>query len=149
MLIYVSISIGNPPFSSQDSRYSRSMGNNLDSVHINGTTSRSIAALDVLPRGPLIYNEQPQPQQPQQQPRRTLLPKVMPDLPSVCHSLRSHFAHGSTTTSASSGSRPPSPIIEVIPVSQYESIYGGHRMGIYISIIIYKVWCKKKRSRQR
>ena len=130
------------PLNSQDSsRCSRSMGNNLDSVHINGTSaaSRSIAALDVLPRGPLIYNEQAANsssssntvQPPPQQPRRTLLPKVMPDLPGVCHSLRSHFAsHGSTTASSASGSsRPPSPIIEVIPVSQYESLYGGHRMG--------------------
>ena len=129
------------PLNSQDSsRCSRSMGNNLDSVHINGTSaaSRSIAALDVLPRGPLIYNEQAADNssssttvQPQQQPRRTLLPKVMPDLPGVCHSLRSHFAsHGSTTASSASGSsRPPSPIIEVIPVSQYESLYGGHRMS--------------------
>ena len=130
------------PLNSQDSsRCSRSMGNNLDSVHINGTSaaSRSIAALDVLPRGPLIYNEQAANNsgsstttvQPQQQPRRTLLPKVMPDLPGVCHSLRSHFAsHGSTTASSASGSsRPPSPIIEVIPVSQYESLYGGHRMS--------------------
>ena len=49
------------PLSSQDSRYSRSMGNNLDSVHINGATSRSIAALDVLPRNQIIYSEQ-QPQ---------------------------------------------------------------------------------------
>ena len=129
------------PLNSQDSsRCSRSMGNNLDSVHINGTSaaSRSIAALDVLPRGPLIYNEQAADNssssttvQPQQQPRRTILPKVMPDLPGVCHSLRSHFAsHGSTTASSASGSsRPPSPIIEVIPVSQYESLYGGHRMS--------------------
>ena len=129
------------PLNSQDSsRCSRSMGNNLDSVHINGTSaaSRSIAALDVLPRGPLIYNEQAANNsgssttvQPQQQPRRTILPKVMPDLPGVCHSLRSHFAsHGSTTASSASGSsRPPSPIIEVIPVSQYESLYGGHRMS--------------------
>ena len=46
------------PLSSQDSRYSRSMGNNLDSVHINGATSRSIAALDVLPRNQIIYSEQ-------------------------------------------------------------------------------------------
>ena len=51
------------PLSSQDSRYSRSMGNNLDSVHINGATSRSIAALDVLPRNQIIYSEQ-QPQHP-------------------------------------------------------------------------------------
>ena len=46
------------PLSSQDSRYSRSMGNNLDSVHINGAASRSIAALDVLPRNQIIYSEQ-------------------------------------------------------------------------------------------
>ena len=60
------------------------------------------------------------------QPRKNLLPRsVMPDLPGVCHSLRSHFTQGSTTTSSASGSRPPSPIIEVIPVSQYESLYGG------------------------
>ena len=86
-------------------RYSRSMGNNLDlaaSIASNAA-SRSIAALDVLPRSdPSVIL---------QQSRR--LPAV-----SLCHRLR----NGSTTTSE--GSRPPSPIIEVIPVSEYETMYG-------------------------
>jgi hypothetical protein len=129
------------PLFNQDLRYSsRSMGNNLDSssasvpIHMNGT-SRSIAALDVLPRvaaaagqpvHTVIYNNEDNTVQQAavRQPRRLVLPKVLPDLPGVCHSIRSRFANGSTTNSSASGSRPPSPIIEVIPVSDYETMYG-------------------------
>ena len=131
----------------RDMRYSRSMGNNLDSmVHMNGgngcnTASRSIAALDVLPRSvadtTVIFNEHHRQKQtlPQcvgmTQPRRPpVLPRDVSQVPSsaLClHSLRSRLAgNGSTTTgSSASGSRPPSPIIEVIPVSEYETMYGS------------------------
>ena len=108
-------SVSNTSSLTRDPRYSRSMGNNLDSLHVNpNSNSRSIAALDVLPRQNVIYNQEP--------PKRTILPHIEP--PSLCHSLR-RFANGSTTGSSASGSRPPSPIIEVIPVSEYEHLYGG------------------------
>lgn len=126
----------------RDLRFSsRSMGNNLDSLHAvvpaiggpvghvaagscNSTASRSIAALDVLPRSDpsVIFNQHGLRQQPptSQSSRRSLLPRMDPGL---CHSLRSRL--GSNTTSSASGSRPPSPIIEVIPVSEYETMYGS------------------------
>ena len=120
-------SVSNTSSLTRDLRWSRSMGNNLDSVHsfnhppqnihlpahhVTAANSRSIAALDVLPRNnalqiqpqPLIVNEH----QPPPPNRRTMLPPMEP--PSLCHSLR-RFANGSTTGSSASGSRPPSPII--------------------------------------
>ena len=109
----------------RDMRYSsRSMGNNLDNIPNNGSvSSRSIAALDVLPRNEptVIFNNQPQ----QSNNRRPILTKVVPEPPSLCHSLRTRFTNGSTTTSSASGSRPPSPIIEIVPVSEYENMYGS------------------------
>ncbi len=98
-------------------RYSsRSMGNNLDSMHMNGgqysqgsaiasqggqnscnsTASRSIAALDVLPRSDptVIFNENSliRAQLQSQQPRR-LLPPNTRDTPttSLCHNFRSRY----------------------------------------------------------
>ena len=127
----------------RDMRYSRSMGNNLDSVHMNanGAASRSIAALDVLPRSTLadnstvIFNQTPQcvgmtSAMPGGQPRRPVLPRDASQVPSsaLClHSLRNRWAGNDSTTtgSSASGSRPPSPIIEVIPVSEYETMYGS------------------------
>ena len=128
----------------RDMRYSRSMGNNLDSVHMNasGAASRSIAALDILPRSTLadnstvIFNQTPQcvgmtsAMPGGQQPRRPVLPRDASQVPSsaLClHSLRNRWAGNDSTTtgSSASGSRPPSPIIEVIPVSEYETMYGS------------------------
>ena len=156
-------SVSNTSSLTRDLRWSRSMGNNLDSYGYGGqpqhpqplhhlpsshvANSRSIAALDVLPRNnalhqsthPVIVNEAPPN-------RRTMLPQVLEPPSMLCHSLR-RFANGSTTGSSASGSRPPSPIIgyntesiirrlasllaihiyfpEVIPVSEYEHLYGG------------------------
>ena len=128
----------------RDMRYSRSMGNNLDSVHMNGImASRNIAALDVLPRSvadtSVVFDEphSRQNQIPQcinmtslQQPKRIVLPRDGSQVPSssLClNSLRSRFAGNDSTTtgSSASGSRPPSPIIEVIPVAEYETKYGS------------------------
>lgn len=126
-------SVSNTSSLTRDLRYSsRSMGNNLDSLHVNNASSnsRSIAALDVLPRNTsntnvIYHNTQDVPITAK---RTSILPHLEP--PSLCHSLR-RFANGSTTGSSASGSRPPSPIIEVIPVSEYEHLYGGINSPMY------------------
>ena len=133
-------SVSNTSSLARDLRWSRSMGNNLDiyghggqpqpalhhlpSSHV--ANSRSIAALDVLPRNnalqphnqstqPVIVNEAPPPN------RRTMLPQVLEPPSMLCHSLR-RFANGSTTGSSASGSRPPSPIIGCIIQNQSSSL---------------------------
>ena len=135
------------------------MGNNLDSVHMNGImASRNIAALDVLPRSvadtSVVFDEpgaahSRQNQIPQcinmtslQQPKRIVLPRDGSQVPSssLClNSLRSRFAGNDSTTtgSSASGSRPPSPIIEVIPVAEYETKYGSLQHQNQHSTILY------------
>lgn len=99
-------------------RYSRSMGNNLNAIPYHQNASKNIAALDVLPPNAMQNVIQKQPQQPPRRPPQ--------NTDSVCYSLKSRFGHNDTASS-SAGSRPPSPIIEVIPVSEYESLYGKMR----------------------